>query len=291
MRFSKMHGAGNDFVLLDLRTGAPPPSPELSRALADRRTGIGCDQILTIEPPRSADAIASYRIWNADGSHAQQCGNGARCIAAWLVRDGATSAATFQLDSPSGIHAVSCRAGGRYEIALNVPQFAPQAVPLSGFNDAQDEYALEIVLRQAQSLPPTRSGDERIETVRFGAVSMGNPHALVEVDDVAAAPISALGAALQRHSAFPQSVNVGFVEVVTRHRIKLRVYERGAGETLACGSGACAAAAILMRRGRIDREVVVALPGGELNIAWPSDTVAISMSGAATFVFEGDWVQ
>jgi diaminopimelate epimerase len=273
LRFSKMHGAGNDFVLLDLRDGTPPPTPELSRRLADRHAGIGCDQIITIQAPRSAGAVASYRIWNSDGSNARQCGNGARCVAAWLLRDGATHGDRFKLDSPAGTHAVECLADGRFRIAMGVPQFAPQAIPLAGFTDAQDEYALDV------------DG----EMVRFGAVSMGNPHALIQVDDIDAAPVGSLGAALQAQGAFTDSVNVGFVEVDARDRIRLRVYERGAAETLACGSGACAAAAILMRRGRIDREVAVTLPGGELNIAWPSDTVAISMAGPATFVFDGEF--
>ena len=269
-----MHGAGNDFVVLDLRDGAPPPTPELSRALAARHTGVGCDQILTIEPPRSTQATASYRIWNADGSNARQCGNGARCIAAWLVRDGsARDDQAFLLDSPTGTHAVERVGNAGYRIAMGVPQFAPQAVPLLGYGDAQDEYALEV----------------GAAVVRFGAASMGNPHALIEVDDLAHAPVAALGAALQAHPAFPESVNVGFAQVDARDRIRLRVYERGVGETLACGSGACAAVAILVRRGRVDRDVVVALPGGELRIGWHDDNAPLTMSGPATFVFEGEY--
>ena len=181
LRFSKMHGAGNDFVLLDLRDGTPPPTAELSRKLADRHFGVGCDQIITIEPPRNMGAAASYRIWNSDGSNARQCGNGARCVAAWLLRDGSAHGDRFELDSPAGTHAVECLSDGRFRIAMGVPQFAPQAIPLAGFADAQDEYALDVALRQAQ--------DERVETVRFGAVSMGNPHALVEVDDIDIVPV------------------------------------------------------------------------------------------------------
>ncbi len=276
LRFTKMHGAGNDFVVLDLRRAVAPPSPDLCRALADRRTGVGCDQILTIEPPHSPGAAASYRIWNADGSSSQQCGNGARCVAAWMLRDSARSdlnehclAAHFDLDSPAGTHAVDVLDADRYRIAMGAPRFAPPA----GFDAARDEYTVEI-----DGAP-----------LRFGAVSMGNPHAVIEVDDVRAAPVATLGAALQRHAAFPASVNVGFAEIVARDRIKLRVFERGVGETLACGSGACAAAAVLMRRGRVDREVMVELPGGTLTIAWPDDDAAVSMTGPTAFVFEGEW--
>jgi diaminopimelate epimerase len=274
LRFSKMHGAGNDFVVIDLRAGARPPDAALCRALADRHTGVGCDQILTIEPPRTATAAASYRIWNADGSAAQQCGNGARCVAAWLRRDRSAGRHGFDLDSPAGLHAVEVLGEDTFRIAMGVPQFAPAAVPLLGFTEAQDQYALDI-----DGAP-----------VRFGAASMGNPHALLEVDDIDAAPVAMLGAALQRDAAFPQSVNVGFAQVEARDRIRLRVFERGVGETLACGSGACAAAAILMRRGRVDREVTISLPGGDLRIAWPNDTAPILMAGPATFVFEGEWL-
>ena len=274
LRFSKMHGAGNDFVVLDLRDDPSALTPERCRDLADRHTGVGCDQILTIEPPRTDAAIASYRIWNSDGSAAQQCGNGARCIAAWLVRDGAAGAGDFVLDSPSGTHAVERVGESGYRIAMGVPRFAPQDVPLHGFAQAQDPYTLAL-----DGAP-----------VAFGAVSMGNPHAVIAVDDVDAAPVSTWGPALQALPAFPHSVNVGFAQVLARDRIRLRVFERGAGETLACGSGACAAAAILMRRGDIDRDVAVELPGGTLRIGWPDDSATITMSGPATFVFEGEYL-
>lgn len=273
LRFTKMHGAGNDFVVLDLRARAAP-SPELCRALADRHTGVGCDQILTIEAPRTAQAAAAYRIWNSDGSTSQQCGNGARCIAAWLLRDGAASGERFSLDSPAGTHDVDVLGDGRYRIAMGVPRFAPEIVPMRGFGETRDIYEAEL------------SDGER---VHFGAVSMGNPHAVIEVDDIDHAPVARLGPALQASPWFPESVNVGFAQVVARDRIRLRVYERGAGETLACGSGACAAAAVLMRRGRIDRDVVVALPGGDLRISWPDDAAQVAMAGPAAFVFEGEW--
>ncbi len=277
MRFSKMHGAGNDFVVLDLRDGRAPPDAATCARIADRHMGIGCDQILTVEVPRSSGAVASYRIWNSDGSVAQQCGNGARCIAAWLVRDGAAPATgEFTIDSPTGTHEVARDAQGGFVIDMGMPQFAPQAVPLRGWHGAQDEYAVDV---------------DGI-AVRFGAVSMGNPHAVVEAADVATAPVGELGPALQANAAFPESVNVGFAEVVARDRIRLRVYERGAGETLACGSGACAAVASLVRRGRVDadRDIAVELPGDTLRIRYDQALQRIFMSGPTAFVFEGEWL-
>lgn len=273
LRFSKMHGAGNDFVVLDLRNGLPRPDATLAARLADRHTGVGCDQILTVEPPRSAGAVAAYGIWNADGSPSGQCGNGARCIAAWLVRDGTASGTRFTVDSPVGTHEVENLGQDRYAIAMGVPRFAPGEVPLAGFSDEQAGYALELDGMR----------------VAFGAVSMGNPHAVIEVDDVATADVAGLGPALQRSGAFPQSVNVGFAQVLAPDHIRLRVFERGVGETLACGSGACAAVASLVRRGRLAREATVSLPGGDLRIRWPDDGAEVIMSGPAAFVFEGEW--
>lgn len=272
LRFSKMHGAGNDFVVLDLRGGRPAPSPVLCRALADRHRGVGCDQILSIEDAVSPDVVAAYGIWNSDGSTSQQCGNGARCVAAWLVRDGAARGEHFLLDSPAGRHAVDRVDGDRYRIAMGVPDFDPLRIPMRGYAQVQDSYV---------------GGDASLPA--FGAVSMGNPHALIEVDEVDVTPVATIGAALQNDGVFPESVNVGFAQVVSRERIRLRVYERGVGETLACGSGACAAAAVLMRRGRIDRNVVVSLPGGDLRIEWPQDDAPVTMTGPTAFVFEGEW--
>ncbi|TCT25194.1 diaminopimelate epimerase [Thermomonas haemolytica] len=275
MRFSKMHGAGNDFVVLDLRDGRAPPTPADCARIADRHFGIGCDQLLTIEPARSAQAVASYRIWNADGSVAGQCGNGARCVAAWLVRAGAAPAqGAFSIDSPTGAHAVQRNADGDFVIDMGAPRFAPAEIPLLGFVQAQDAYPLEL--------------DGRV--LAIGAVSMGNPHALLEVDAVETADVAGLGAALQRHPAFPQSANVGFAQVLAPDRIRLRVYERGAGETLACGSGACAAVAVLDRRGQVHAAdgVTVELPGGVLRIQRRADG-HLWMAGPAAFVFEGEW--
>lgn len=266
-----MHGAGNDFVVLDLRGDIAPPDAALCRALADRHTGVGCDQILTIESPRTAGALARYRIWNADGSASQQCGNGARCVAAWLVRAGEGGDA-FVLESPAGLHAVT-RAGAGYRVAMGVPEFAPARIPMAGVDAAQPLYTLPV---------------DDIGMLAFGAASMGNPHAVIEVDDIDAADVGRIGRALQVSAWFPESVNVGFAQVVADDRIRLRVFERGVGETLACGSGACAAVAVLARRGRTGRSVAVSLPGGTLHIDWPADDVTLSMAGPAAFVFEGE---
>ncbi len=276
MRFSKMHGAGNDFVVLDLRGGASPPKPDACARIADRHRGIGCDQLLTIELPRSKGAVASYRIWNADGSHSEQCGNGARCIAAWLVREGAAPMlGEFSIDSPAGEHLVHRDAQGGFVIDMGAPQFEPGLVPMFGWHEARDAYT---VYAEGKS-------------IRFGAVSMGNPHAVIEVAGVDNATVAATGGALQRNAAFPESVNVGFAEVVARDRIRLRVFERGVGETLACGSGACAAVAVLTRRGQLDsdRDIVVELPGGDLQIRYDQGSGRVAMGGPSAFVFEGEW--
>ena len=276
MRFSKMHGAGNDFVVLDLRKGAPALTPDACTRIADRHRGIGCDQLLTVEPPRSAGAVASYRVWNADGSLAEQCGNGARCIAAWLVRDGAAPMlGEFSIDSPAGTHVVGRDGQGGIVIDMGTPRFAPQDVPLIGWHEARDTYTLYI-----GSSP-----------VYFGAVSLGNPHAVIEVAALDRATVEATGNALQRNAAFPESVNVGFAEIMARDHIRLRVFERGVGETLACGSGACAAVAVLGKRGQLDagREIKVDLPGGTLRIRYDQDSDRIVMGGPTAFVFEGEW--
>ena len=272
LRFTKMHGAGNDFVVLDLRHERPPPSGELVRAIADRHTGVGFDQLLSIEDSARADCVARYRIWNGDGSSAQQCGNGARCVAAWLERAGAAATPRFRLDSPAGVIEVERLADGRYSLGMGRPEFAPARIPLS--RDVEQ---------------PEYEGVFAGRTVRFGAASMGNPHALIVVEDIAAAPVAELGPALQANALFPDSVNVGFAQVLAPDRIALRVYERGAGETLACGSGACAAVAVLVRQGRVGRHVRVQLPGGMLEIDWPVDEAQVRMAGPAAFVFEGEW--
>ena len=276
LRFSKMHGAGNDFVVLDLRGGPPPPDAAQCRALADRHTGVGCDQILTVEDParrRRARALPHLeRRRLAVAAVRQRRALHRRVAGARWRRVGGDE---FALDSPVGRHAVTRLGADRYRIVMGVPQFDPARIPLHGFAGAQDQYVLDM----------------RDNVLGFGAVSMGNPHAVIEVDDVDAAPVETIGPLLQASDAFPQSANVGFAQVQSRDRVRLRVYERGAGETLACGSGACAAAAVLMRRGRVDRDVTIAMPGGELQVSWPADDAPLSMAGPAAFVFEGEWKQ
>jgi len=271
LRFSKMHGIGNDFVIVDCRTHALGlDAPQIAR-LGDRHIGVGFDQLLTIEPARDSSCAFRYGIYNSDGSPARQCGNGVRCVAAWLRRDGVLGTGMTRLESPSGPVAVDLLADGRVRADMGAPKFAPKDIPLR--MAAADSCWLQI-------------GDDDVE---FGAVSMGNPHAVIEVADVAVAPVTTLGPALSADPVFPQGCNVGFAQIVDRARIRLRVWERGAGATLACGSGACAAVAILRRRGKLGADVAVELPGGALEIQWDGAGSPAWMTGPAQFVFEGEY--
>ncbi len=270
-QFSKMHGAGNDFVVLDCRTNSGLPDSELIRLMGDRQFGIGFDQLLVIESPQSAQAIASYRIINQDGSFAQQCGNGARCIAHWLVLRKIANTPTFTMDSPAGLIQVS-HVDGFYTLAMGQPFFAPDDIPLVA-EQASLTYQLPF----------------EGQIIEFSAVSMGNPHAVIRVENCFDAPVERWAKFVQAAKVFPEGVNVGFAEVVTRQHIRLRVYERGVGETLACGSGACAAAVSLMRLGLVDRQLDVHLPGGVLRIQWDSDDAEVLMTGPAKLVYEGEW--
>jgi len=267
--FTKMHGVGNDFVVFD----APPDSvlePASLRALAERRTGVGFDQALVLEPPRRAGTAVFYRVFNADGDEVEQCGNGARCIAALLHRRGRTRGGRVTLDSPAGVVEAEVRGAASVSVDMGVPNFDPRSLPFDAPAEA-DPYPLEV--------------DGR--TLEIGAVSLGNPHAVLVVASVEAAPVGALGPAIERHARFPRRVNAGFLEIVDRTHLKLRVYERGAGETLACGTGACAAAAVARRRGLIDPEVRVRVRGGELRVNWAGNGEHIWLSGPAEVSFEG----
>ncbi len=267
--FHKMHGAGNDFVLLDWRNSQQQLDVRQAALLADRRSGIGCDQILILRASDNPDCLAAYEIRNADGSPAGQCGNGARCIALYLQMQGAKST-HFMLDSPAGPIAVTCCDDGEFELDMGQPRFAPEQVPVN-LSGEGNVYRLE----------------SPFGTLQFGAVSMGNPHALLQVADVDRAQVGEIGSYLGRHSCFPEGCNIGFAEVLDRSSIRLRVFERGAGETLACGSGACAAVAILHRSGQLDNEVKVFLPGGLLVIKWLAPDRGVRMKGPATHVFTG----
>jgi diaminopimelate epimerase len=266
-----MQGAGNDFAVIDCRAGAALPDAEQIRRMGDRHFGIGFDQLLSIEAPTSPGAVASYRILNQDGSFAGQCGNGARCVAHWLVRSGVTMAPEFLLDSPAGVIRVR-RTGNDYALGMGHPRFAPEQIPLLAEADAL-QYFLPL------------DGEQHA----FSAVSMGNPHAVFRVDSVLDAPVERWGKAVQAAQVFPEGVNVGFAEVLDRGNIRLRVYERGVGETLACGSGACAAAVSLIRQGLVARTLAVHLPGGTLMIDWPDDAAAVTMTGPAVWVYDGEW--
>lgn len=271
LHFTKMHGIGNDFVVLDCRTQPFALSAAEIARIGDRHRGVGFDQLLTIEPARDPSCLFYYGIYNADGSGSGQCGNGVRCVAAWLKRAGALQAGTARLESPSGPVSVELLTDGRVRVDMGEPRFAPEQIPLT--LTAADPYALTI-------------DGQHIE---FGAVSMGNPHAVVEVADTATAPLDAFGAALSTNEHFPQSCNVGAVQFVDRSHLKLRVRERGVGETLACGTGACAAVAVLRRRAKVDATVAVDLPGGRLEIQWDGPGHTLWMTGPAAFVYEGDW--
>lgn len=272
LQFTKMQGIGNDFVVLDRRDADAPLSPQLARQLADRHFGVGCDQVMTIERSDDAEVAFRYGIYNADGSTAGQCGNGVRCVVRWLADRQLFTGADVCLLGPSGPVHAHVLDDSRVRIDMGEPQFAAALVPLAT-TQTRDRYALEL---------PDRG-------VEIGAVSMGNPHALVEVDDVAHAPVAELGARIEVHPLFPDRVNVGFAQVLDRAHIRLRVFERGVGETLACGSGACAAVAILQRWQRVDATVLVQLPGGELEISWHGSGHPVWMTGPAATVFEGVW--
>lgn len=274
LRFTKMHGLGNDFVVLDARASSIRLDAERIAAMADRHVGIGFDQLLVIAAPHDATRLAAYSIHNADGSLAEQCGNGARCIGAWLHRDGLLPLDTeVKLESPAGVIGMRLLDAVTVTVEMGEPEFAPARIPFDAPATA-DVYALDV------------DG----ESHAISAVSMGNPHAVLEVADVAQPRTERLGPRITAHPRFPQGVNTGFVQVLDEQRVKLRVHERGAGWTRACGSGACAAVAALRLRGRVGDTVQVELPGGTLVIDWRGPGHALWMTGPAAFVFDGEWL-
>ncbi|HEV3182794.1 MAG TPA: diaminopimelate epimerase [Steroidobacteraceae bacterium] len=270
VEFTKMHGVGNDFAVFD----APVPDslldPARLRALADRRTGIGFDQALLLEPPRRADSAAHYRIFNADGDEVEQCGNGARCIAALLARRGLAREGALALESPAGVIHARLAADGEVSVDLGVPDFDPRSLPFDAPAETES-YGLEVA-------------GQRLEIM---AVSLGNPHAVVTVASVESVPVATLGPLIERHPRFPKRVNAGFLEIVSREEVRLRVYERGAGETRSCGTGACAAVAVARRRGWLDARVHVGVRGGELRVNWAGVGEHIWLTGPAQISFQG----
>jgi diaminopimelate epimerase len=275
LEFTKMHGLGNDFIVFEAPRDGKLPTPAQWRALAARHTGIGFDQALVLEPPRRAGTQVYYRIFNADGGEVEQCGNGVRCLAAFLHQRGGTAlfekdGGEIVLDSPAGEIRARVHEANLISVDMGVPNFDPKSLPFEASAEAH-VYPLAV------------AGTE----VEIGAVSMGNPHAVLTVTSVASAPVDRLGPAIEKHPRFPKRVNVGFMEIVDRTHIRLRVFERGTGETLACGTGACAAVAVGRRHGRLDPTVEVSLPGGILEITWTAPGEHIWMKGPTAVSFTG----
>jgi diaminopimelate epimerase len=265
-----MHGLGNDFVVIDAINQAVSLTEDNVRFLAHRRLGVGCDQVLLVEPPQSDEADFRYRIFNADGSEVEQCGNGARCFARFVLDEGLTDKTEIPVQTAAGIILLKVQEDGQITVDMGIPRLEPVDIPF-----------------QADRQEVTYDLDVKGQQVVISAVSMGNPHAVLLVDKVQTAPVNELGTLIEAHSRFPNRVNVGFMELVDADHIHLRVFERGAGETLACGTGACAAVVAGRLQGHLDETVRVDLPGGQLMISWPGPGQSVMMTGPATHVFKG----
>ncbi|HEX6827502.1 MAG TPA: diaminopimelate epimerase [Burkholderiales bacterium] len=271
LRFTKMQGLGNDFVVIDAYTRPVSLDPARLRFIADRHLGVGCDQILMVEKPTRADADFRYRIYNADGGEVEQCGNGARCFVRFVRERGLTDKDGIRAETLGGVIAPRLEPDGQVTVDMGLPRFEPAEIPFDA-EARRTTYALEIAGR----------------VVEVGALSMGNPHAVQLVPDVDSAPVAEQGPLIEVHARFPNRVNAGFMQVLDRGHIRLRVYERGAGETLACGSGACAAAVSGIQRGLLDSPVRVSTRGGDLAIRWEGEGRPVWMTGPAQTVFEGE---
>lgn len=268
--FTKMHGAGNDFVVFDGVTRSIVLTPEQIRRLADRRFGVGCDQVLVVEPPISPGADFRYRIFNADGGEVEQCGNGARCFARFVLDNGLTTKTEIAVDTLGGRIYPRVERDGMVTVNMGVPRFEPAAIPFHAERQAI-VYDLEV-------------GDQKVS---ISALSMGNPHAVQVVADVDQAPVAIQGPLIERHPRFPRGVNAGFLQILDRRQVRLRVYERGAGETLACGSGACAAVVAGRLRELLDETVTVRVPGGTLRVTWAGAGEPVWLAGPAATVYQG----
>ncbi len=269
-RFTKMHGIGNDFVVFDTFAVPLSFSREQIQYIADRHYGIGCDQVLLLEPDNDQGVAAYYRIFNADGSEVMQCGNGARCVALYLREKGLADGDELVVRTGVGELTLKVECDNNITVNMGAPEFEPSRIPLRQKQKA-DLYEVPL-------------GDE---TLRFAALSMGNPHAVIKVDDVQQAEVTAVGAALQRHALFPDSVNVGFMEILNRQAFKLRVFERGVGETLACASGACASMVAARQQGELEETAEAELRGGHLRLSWTGPGEPVYMTGEAAIVYEG----
>ncbi|MDN6319436.1 MAG: diaminopimelate epimerase [Marinobacter sp.] len=270
LRFSKMHGLGNDFMVVDAISQPFRLRPDIVRELADRNVGVGFDQLLVVEPPGLPDVDFRYRIFNADGSEVEQCGNGARCFAKFVRDQRLTNKKNIRVQTARGVIELELLKNGMVVVNMGVPELNPPAIPFAAERRKQS-YTVEVGSK----------------TVELSAVSMGNPHAVIIVDNVDTAPVSDLGPHLENHPRFPSRANIGFLQILSRGHARLRVYERGTGETLACGSGACAAVVAGCLQGLLDNRVVLELRGGRLVIEWQGEGAPVMMEGPATSVFEG----
>ena len=270
IKFSKMHGLGNDFVVIDAINQNIHLTPEQIRFIADRHFGVGCDQLLLVEKPLTQNADFGYRIFNADGGEVEQCGNGARCFARFVHDHGLSDKDEIAVETNTGIIYPCLEDNGQITVNMGAPKFDPASLPFNA-SGPESSYTLQL-------------GNEEID---IGAISMGNPHAVYKVPNVDTARVETLGPAISHHPDFPQQVNAGFMQIVSPSHIRLRVYERGAGETLACGTGACAAMVVGVTWGKLEDSVKVDLLGGQLLIRWLGDGEPVWMTGPATHVFEG----
>ncbi|XOV86254.1 MAG: diaminopimelate epimerase [Pseudomonadota bacterium] len=276
IRFTKMHGLGNDFLLLDLISQGFQIRPEQIRALADRRLGVGFDQLLVVEPPRDPNLDFRYRIFNADGTEAEQCGNGARCFLRFVRDRGLTTKTEVSLETTTGVIHCRLERDGNVTVNMGQPLLEPERIPFVA-ESAAILYPLDV----EQAVCPD------MRQVEIAAVSMGNPHAVLTVPDTDSAPVSQLGPLIESHPRFPNRVNVGFMQIIDRSRIRLRVFERGVGETRACGTGAAAAVVAGRLQGKLDETVTVTLPGGNLRVTWQGADSPVMMTGPACRVYEG----
>lgn len=278
LKFTKMHGAGNDFVVIDAINQHIDFTPVQWQLLADRRFGVGADQMLVVEQPQAAGVDFRYRIYNADGGEVEQCGNGARAFVKFVTDQGLTTKRSIKVETMSGIIEPHLESDGRITVDMGAPILEAERVPF-------DFTGLQGKTDGADTLWPLQIQDK---TIWISALSMGNPHAVQIIDDVDTAPVAADGPLIEHHPRFPKRVNAGFMQIVNRHAIKLRVFERGAGETLACGTGACAAVVAGIRRDALDSPVKVATRGGELSIAWDGAATPVMLTGPAVKVFDGE---